>query len=76
MRLLILTLFLGGCAQTLAGANEAGGVVTGTGVTMPTKKAYEMAEAACAKYGKLARATGQSAWDGSLRYDCVAKPTN
>lgn len=76
MRLLMLTLFLGGCAQTLAGTNEAGGVVTGNGVTMGTKKAFALAEAECTKYGKLARVTGQSAWDGTLRYECVAKPTN
>ena len=60
----------------MAGANEAGGVVTGNGVTMGTKKAFAIAEADCAKYGKLARVTGQSAWDGTLRYECVAKPTN
>lgn len=76
MRWLMLTLLLGGCAQTLAGANEAGGVVTGNGVTMGTKKAFAIAEAECGKYGKLAKVTSQSAWDGTLRYECVAKPTN
>jgi len=76
MRVLIVMLALSGCAQTVAGANEAGGIITGNGVTMATKKAFTIAEAECAKYSKIARVTGQSAWDGTLRYECVTKPTN
>lgn len=75
MRVLVIMLALAGCAQTVAG-NEAGGIITGNGVTMATKKALTLAEADCAKYGKIARVMGQSAWDGALRYECVAKPTN
>ena len=72
MRVLILLLALTGCAQTVAG-NEAGGIITGNGVTMATGKAVRMADEDCAKYGKIARVKSQSEWDGALRYECVAK---
>ena len=75
MRELVIMLTLSGCAQTVAG-NDAGGIITGNGVTMATQKALTMAEDACAKYSKIARVTSQSAWDGSLVYECIAKPTN
>ena len=65
-------LMLAGCATTVGG-NEAGGVVTGNGVTMSTQKKFAAAEADCAKYGKVARVKKVSAWDGTLTYECVVK---
>ncbi len=67
-------LIASGCATTVGG-NEAGGVVTGSGVTMSTQKKFAAAEADCAKYGKVARVQKVSAWDGTLTYECVAKDT-
>ena len=64
---------LAGCASTTVGGNGAGGVVTGNGWTMGTQKKFAAAEADCAKYGKQARVMKVSAWDGTLRYECVAK---
>ena len=65
-------LIQGGCATT-AGGNEAGGVVTGNGMTMATQKKFAVAEAECAKYGKIARVKKISVWDGTLNYECVEK---
>ena len=63
---------LASCASTLGG-NEAGGVVTGNGITMSTQAKFNAAQADCAKYGKLARVKKISAWDGTLTYEYVAK---
>ena len=63
---------LAGCAPTLAGGNEAGGVilrVSGEMVAQP----LALATAGCAKYGKSARMRGRNVLDATERYDCVAQ---
>ncbi|WP_293679004.1 hypothetical protein [uncultured Phenylobacterium sp.] len=73
LTLIAVGLLVAGCASTTVGGNEAGGVVTGSGLTMATQEKFAAAEADCAKYGKLARVTKVSAWDGTLSYECVQK---
>ena len=63
---------LAGCAPTLAGGNEAGGVVrhvTGGMFALP----LALATTECAKYGKVARMRGRNVLDATERYDCIPK---
>jgi hypothetical protein len=77
MRLALATAFvavssLSGCATSLTGANEAGGIVN-SGFNMGQGKSMEMANKHCAKYGKVARVSGQNEIRNSITFDCVPR---
>jgi len=61
-----------GCAPTLAGGNEAGGVIRHVGGGVVAQP-LAIATAACAKHGKTAKMRTTNVWDATERYDCVGK---
>ncbi|MGH9762142.1 MAG: hypothetical protein ACREAC_15050 [Blastocatellia bacterium] len=70
---------LSGCAPTLVGANQAGGMVGNVrmeGLLSNTADAFNLANAQCQRYGKVAqmnaRLSGVNASSGTLSFDCVA----
>lgn len=72
MRAVVLSfLALAGCAPSLVGANEAGGVV-GSNFNMSRSKALSLADKHCKQYGKVARISGQNEVRNSTTFDCVA----
>ncbi len=74
MRIVILAaaLAITGCAPKLAFNNEAGGVIDKTG-SAGSDRAYTLATEHCAKYGKIAKITGDDRLSAKMRFDCVAK---
>ncbi|WP_198352341.1 hypothetical protein [Sphingomonas sp. MA1305] len=68
--LVLIAILLTGCAPSLVGANEAGGVV-GANFNMSRSKALALADAHCRKYGKVARISGQNEVRNSTTFDCV-----
>lgn len=53
-------------------ANELGGTINQQG-SMGNDRAFFMAEAHCAKYGKIARVVSKTVLVKSMRFECVAK---
>lgn len=72
MRNILICLALAGCAPNLAGGNAAGGVINYADAGNEAKT-FKLAEAECAKYGKLARMTGSEWVMSTARYECVDK---
>lgn len=72
MRQIIIAgiLFLAGCAPTLKGGGEAGGIITNAA---RKGQSFQIAQDHCSKYGKAARVSTQDNWEGVLTFDCVAK---
>lgn len=72
-------LVLSGCAPQLVGANEAGGLISNVRthglVTSNVGDAYSMANAQCARYGKVARINANIAPMGdatsTIAFECV-----
>jgi hypothetical protein len=70
---LLAALLLTACTPALTGSNSRGGMIhMGLG---PDKraKAFNLAEAECAKAGRVAVETHHSEWDNSFSYQCVDK---
>lgn len=68
-----------GCAPTLVGANQAGGMISNVrinGLGANTGDAFALANASCQKYGKVARMSGSISSQGNpnntVSFDCVA----
>lgn len=73
MRFAILPLaLLAGCAPSLVGANEAGGIVNAN-FNMGQGKALALAQAHCQKYGKIARVSGQNEIRNNVTFECVSR---
>lgn len=81
MRALIVAISvtsLCGCSPSLIGANQAGGLVGNvrTGGLQPnTNDAFNLANASCQQYRKVARMSGRVSGPdgpGTLSFDCVA----
>ncbi len=74
MRIAILAaaLTLSACAPKLAMSNEAGGVINKTG-SVGSDRAYALATDHCAKFGKIAKITGDDILTAKMRFDCVAR---
>lgn len=60
---------LTGCAPTLAGANERGGIIGNHGWSQA--KSFDMAEKHCQKYGRHARVSGTNDYEATLTFDCI-----
>jgi len=76
---LLSIVVLSGCAPTLAGSNQAGGMISGVrteGLLANTGDAFSLANASCQRYGKVARMnarlSGVGASSGTISFDCVA----
>lgn len=70
---LIALVALAGCAPSLAQYNDAGGVVNQTG-SVGNDRAFALAEAHCAKTGKVAVITRTSdALNRRMSFECRAK---
>lgn len=69
---IVITLALAGCAPKLAFNNEAGGVIDKTG-SAGSDRAYTLATEHCAKFGKIARITGDDRLSAKMRFECVVQ---
>jgi hypothetical protein len=69
--LIILAFGISGCAPTLTGANEAGGMVSHVTGLRQTE-AFNVADAHCHQFGKVARISGTDALNSTMSFDCVA----
>lgn len=69
-KLFLIPLLLTGCAPSLVHSNAQGGVISLAGVVQEQRKAMILAEAECAKHGKVAVAKGQNILTDTLRYEC------
>jgi hypothetical protein len=77
---LIAGVCLSGCAPTLIGANQAGGMISNfrtNGLLANSGDAFALANASCQKYGKVARISGNVGGNfnspGTLTFDCVSR---
>lgn len=70
MKALLLIPLLAGCTPALVHSNAQGGVISLAGVVQEQRKGMALAEAECAKHGKLAIAKGQNVLTDTLRYEC------
>jgi hypothetical protein len=70
--ILPLALLAASCAPRLLMTNELGGTINQQG-SMGNDRAFAMAEAHCAKYGKSARIVNKTVLVKSMRFECVAK---
>lgn len=68
--IIILAAVVSACAPHLAGANDAGGVISNHGWSQA--RSFQMAEQHCRQYGKHARVSGTNDLEGTLRFDCVS----
>ena len=64
-------LLLVACSPTLKQSSPAGGMLKMGGVVQGEAKAIRIAEAECAKHGKVARITGKDIWSETMTYECV-----
>ena len=63
---------LAGCASpTLSGGNQAGGIISHT-TDATHAEAFELANAHCKQFGKIARISGTDLLSSSMTFDCVA----
>lgn len=67
----VVVSLLGGCAPTVSGANQAGGIVEHV-IGLNRDGAVKAADAHCKKYGKIARITEQNTLASTLVFECVA----
>ena len=67
-----LVLALGGCAPTLSQSNELGGRIDQTG-SAGNDRAFALAEAHCAKYGKVAVVTERDRLAAHTLFECRTK---
>lgn len=71
MRLILLSLLaLSGCAPHIVAANSAGGMVNSS-LSLGHARAFEMANAHCEKFGKVARMSGRDELRNTMAFDCV-----
>jgi hypothetical protein len=72
MRVVLLTILLAlvGCAPSLTGANERGGMVSHVG-GWNRAESLALADEHCHKFGRLARISGTSPMDSMITFDCV-----
>jgi hypothetical protein len=69
----VLVVAVGGCTASLKQSNEAGGVIALGELIQGEGEALRIADAECAKFGKVARIRGKGSLDTRLYYDCVPK---
>ncbi|QXQ07869.1 hypothetical protein KX816_07720 [Sphingosinicellaceae bacterium] len=66
---LLLALAIFACAPAIKNANEAGGRIDQLG-SMGNDRAFSLAEAHCAKFGKVAIVTDRSVLNHSSQFEC------
>lgn len=66
----LTALVVGGCAPSLSGANETGGILDHV-AGMNRDQAFSQAQAHCARYGKIAHITNTDVWGSTMTFDCV-----
>jgi hypothetical protein len=64
-------LLLAGCAPSLVSSNSAGGTISLGGVVQEQRNGMKVADAECAKYGKVAVNKGMNIFTDTMRYECV-----
>lgn len=71
----VTALGLSACAPTLVSGNAAGGMVDHFSGISPGGRgaAFDIANAHCAKYGKIARVSSQDPLNTTMSFDCVSK---
>ena len=71
MRLLVLAglVVLSGCAPSLIAGNERGGRISSN--NFAKARAFELADAHCHKFGRVARMAGEVN-PGDILFDCVS----
>jgi hypothetical protein len=72
MRYFVLaaSLAVTGCAPSLVGSNERGGMISHVS-GMNRDDAFSLADRHCRQFGRAARISGQSALDSTMTFDCV-----
>lgn len=68
---LVAAIGLSGCAPSLQGANEVGGMIH-VGPSINNGAALKLADDHCRQYGKVARVSGENVWNSTMSFDCVA----
>lgn len=68
---LLICFGLAACGPTLVQSNASGGYLKLGGLIQGEAEAIEIAEAECAKYGKMARITGKDLLAERMTYECV-----
>lgn len=69
MKALPLLILLAGCAASLQGANERGGIIGNHGWS--NSKSFAMAQAHCQKYGRKAVINDTSTLEATMTFECV-----
>lgn len=70
--LLIGLAVVSGCAPTLTGANERGGMISHV-MAYNRADSLAVADAHCNKFGRVARVSGLSPLDNVVTFDCVER---
>ena len=70
-RVIAVALLLSSCAPSIVSSNSVGGTIGMNGMVSGQSKAMEMANAECAKHGKVAQSQGVNDIRNTLRYECV-----
>lgn len=68
--LLLGLLTLAGCAPTLTGANERGGMISHVG-GWNRDDAFKLADGHCKQFGRTARVSQLDALESIMTFDCV-----
>lgn len=71
-RAVCFAVLLSSCAPSLVSSNAAGGIVDMKAMMSGQSEAMKIANAECAKFGKVAQSQGVNELRNSLRYECVA----
>ena len=66
-----LSLVISGCAPSLVHSNIAGGTIALGGVIKEQRAGMKVAEAECAKHGRVAVSQGVNMLSDTMRYECV-----
>lgn len=67
--ILLAAALVSGCAPTLNGANEVGGMIAN--FTANRSAAFDLAQKHCEKFNKSARMTKASDWDDTATFECL-----
>lgn len=71
VKALLPLILLTGCAPSLVSSNSAGGTIALGGVVKEQRAGMKVAEAECAKHGKIAVSQGVNVLTDTMRYECV-----
>jgi len=66
----LMALAMAGCAPSLSGANQAGGIIEHS-TAGNRDQAFAIANDHCKQFGRIARISGTDVLDSTMTFDCV-----